>query len=318
VRPRLHTLFARFPGVQQKATQCRPLRFPPDSLLTLRGRGTHAGGVIQVGEPTLRPAQQPRQTVSPLPSLRLVSRKHACVRWAHSPPPPARRLLHQYVQAHAADVSAVYFVAGWTHGAAHLVRLHPAAYADSAARAVVSCTRDSQQHSAHTTPASTARRPGSLTERMSTWAQGAEGRLRSMELVAAERLDERRAALAAVTCVHVYSVQRRLPYPPSALLDADKRHTAELLASPADAVNCVRDNRWSHVRCPQVCHLSPPLPACGTTAGRTCAALRCAICHRPSLRAGQPLVARALPSGVPSVTAPPCVRVCEQLPSQLH
>ena len=40
--------------------------------------------------------------------------------------------------------------------------------------------------------------------------QGPEGKLRTMELVPGSKLQERRDAMSAVSCVHVYSVQRRL------------------------------------------------------------------------------------------------------------
>lgn len=78
-----------------------------------------------------------------------------------------------------------------------------------------------------------------------------------MELVPAHKLQERRDAMAAVTCVHVYSVQRRLPDPPAALLDADKRQLSELIADASRP-----HNPWSHVRCPQVrCWLERVFPA---------------------------------------------------------
>ena len=77
--------------------------------------------------------------------------------------------------------------------------------------------------------------------------QGPEGKLRTMELVPGSKLQERRDAMSAVSCVHVYSVQRRLPDPPAALLDHDKRQQCELLADASRP-----HNPWSHVRFPQV------------------------------------------------------------------
>lgn len=41
---------------------------------------------------------------------------------SHTRTARVHRLLYQYVQLHQQDVATVYFVAGWTNGAAHLVR----------------------------------------------------------------------------------------------------------------------------------------------------------------------------------------------------
>mmetsp|Transcript_15289 Transcript_15289/g.38797 ORF Transcript_15289/g.38797 Transcript_15289/m.38797 type:complete len:439 (+) Transcript_15289:16-1332(+) len=73
-----------------------------------------------------------------------------------------------------------------------------------------------------------------------------------VQLMTAEKLAREAAALEKVTAKQIYSVQQGELKDPSALWSAEYTQMESLFSEPADASNCLRDNRMSSITCKSV------------------------------------------------------------------
>ncbi|XP_024537559.1 DNA polymerase delta subunit 3 [Selaginella moellendorffii] len=83
---------------------------------------------------------------------------------------------------------------------------------------------------------------------VSGWTQS-QPRSYSVKVVKLSQLEGAKALLAEGSSVHIYSIQASVPRDPALVWSPDNVQAEEFFNQPLDAVNCLRDNRFSGVSC---------------------------------------------------------------------